>query len=49
MALLGSSGLVLGWVWEPTAAPALAVLAGVVMLVTIAADALRPAPEVSQG
>ena len=41
MAGLGTLGLVLGWFWYQTAAPATAVLAGLVMLAVLAVDAAR--------
>lgn len=45
MAVLGSLGLLAGAAWSPNAAPAAAVLAGLVMLALIALDALDlPAP-----
>lgn len=42
MTVLGAAGLVLGWVWNERAAPASAVVTGIVMLVVIAGDAGRP-------
>lgn len=43
MAVLGSVGLALGWVWDERAAAALAVISGIVMLAVIAGDAARAA------
>lgn len=43
MAVLGSAGLALGWVWDERAAAAMAVISGVVMLAVIAGDAARAA------
>ena len=39
MALIGSTGLLLGWLADPRWAPAAAVFTGIVMLVVIALDA----------
>ncbi len=44
MAALGGTGLVLGLAWTATAAPAAAVVTGLVMLVVMADDALRARP-----
>jgi hypothetical protein len=44
MAGLGTLGLILGWFWYQTAAPATAVLAGLVMLAVLAVDAARSMP-----
>lgn len=43
MAVLGSAGLVLGWVWDVRASAAMAVISGIVMLAVIAGDAARAA------
>jgi hypothetical protein len=42
MAVLGTAGLVLGWVWDEWAAATSAVVTGLVMLLVIAGDARRP-------
>lgn len=42
MAILGAVGLLLGSVWDPRAAAAMAVIGGLVMLAMIADDAVRP-------
>ncbi len=51
MALIGTTGLLLGWLADPRWAPAAAVLTGIVMLVVIALDAVarvRPDPSTSR-
>lgn len=45
VALLGLAGLILGWAWKETSAPAVAVLAGIIMLAVITLDAVRANPE----